>query len=204
MFGRLKKTGRGFTIVELLVVIVVIAVLASVAIVSYRAIQTRANNTARYNEMKTWEKIFRVYATQNSVFPPQITSSVSDTQSAYFCLGTNFPKGGSGVERCRDYLGTNDSTYSTSPRESKSASLNTEIKNYASIPDSAKKPVGDTVGPYVRVYEGTPPTILEITQVFESSRANTAADNECPKGTNFQFFSNVNDKRLWCEIHLEL
>lgn len=36
---------EGFTIVELLIVIVVIAILAAISIVSYTGIQQRANNT---------------------------------------------------------------------------------------------------------------------------------------------------------------
>lgn len=41
----MKKSIRGFTIVELLIVIVIIAILATVTIVSYNGIQARAKNT---------------------------------------------------------------------------------------------------------------------------------------------------------------
>jgi len=41
------KQPRGFTIVELLIVIVVIAILAAISIVAYNGIQQRAKNTAR-------------------------------------------------------------------------------------------------------------------------------------------------------------
>lgn len=42
----MKETKSGFTIVELLIVIVVIAILATISIVAYRGIQQRANNSA--------------------------------------------------------------------------------------------------------------------------------------------------------------
>jgi prepilin-type N-terminal cleavage/methylation domain-containing protein len=44
MYSRLKNTG--FTIVELLIVIVVIAILAAISIVAYNGIQDRANDAA--------------------------------------------------------------------------------------------------------------------------------------------------------------
>lgn len=40
-----EPRNRGFTIVELLIVIVIIAILAAITIVSYNGIQTRANNS---------------------------------------------------------------------------------------------------------------------------------------------------------------
>ena len=41
----MKRGVKGFTIVELLIVIVVIAILAAISIVAYNGIQSRANNT---------------------------------------------------------------------------------------------------------------------------------------------------------------
>ena len=41
-----RSSPKGFTIVELLIVIVVIAILAAITIVAYNGIQARANNTA--------------------------------------------------------------------------------------------------------------------------------------------------------------
>ena len=64
----LQKTNRGFTIVELLIVIVVIAILAAISIVAYNGIQNRARNTTNAesaSQLKTkiesWNSIIGSY-----------------------------------------------------------------------------------------------------------------------------------------------
>lgn len=46
MLNNIKTKDRGFTIVELLIVIVVIAILAAISIVAYNGIQTRSKTSA--------------------------------------------------------------------------------------------------------------------------------------------------------------
>ena len=60
---------RGFTIVELLIVIVVIAILASISIVAYNGIQQRARDTQRAQDMKTIAKALEMYYADNGRFP---------------------------------------------------------------------------------------------------------------------------------------
>lgn len=52
----MKKDTSGFTIVELLIVIVVIAILATISIVAYNGIQDRANNAAVQSDGSTIAK----------------------------------------------------------------------------------------------------------------------------------------------------
>ena len=66
------KHGReqaGFTIVELLIVIVVVAILASISVIAYGGIQERARNSALMSGMDSLEKAFKVYAAQNGQYP---------------------------------------------------------------------------------------------------------------------------------------
>lgn len=62
-----KKSG--FTIVELLIVIVVIGILAAITIVAYNGVQQRARDTQRISDIKTIQKGLMAYKALNSVYP---------------------------------------------------------------------------------------------------------------------------------------
>lgn len=84
-----KKRRTGFTIVELLIVIVVIAILAAITIVAYNGIQEQTKNTKTVNAVAAWVKALQLYKADNGVFPD------ADT-----CLGTTTTYDGNG--RCWD------------------------------------------------------------------------------------------------------
>lgn len=76
------KTKTGFTIVELLIVIVVIAILAAISVVAYNGIQTRARNAQVTSGVNTYYKAIESYKAVNSVYP-----------AVNGCLGANYPGG---------------------------------------------------------------------------------------------------------------
>ncbi|MET0979967.1 MAG: type II secretion system protein [Candidatus Saccharimonadales bacterium] len=61
-----NQNNSGFTIVELLIVIVVIGILAAITIVAYNGIQTRARATALVSGIKSADKAFRILAAEQS------------------------------------------------------------------------------------------------------------------------------------------
>lgn len=72
MFFSVKKSKvqpRGFTIVELLIVIVVIAILAAISIVAYNGIQERARNTKRVNDVVAIQKALELFRTEKGRYP---------------------------------------------------------------------------------------------------------------------------------------
>lgn len=90
--SRANRRQSGFTIVELLIVIVVIAILAAISIVAYTGIQNRANNAALLSAVDAYEKGFRLYYAKHGTIPPDITDFGGIL--AAFCLGENYPEAG--------------------------------------------------------------------------------------------------------------
>jgi len=74
----------GFTIVELLVVIVVIAILTAITIVAYNGIQSRARGSKIVAALDVYEKTARLYKEENGVYP-------SSDDGFNVCLGDSYP-----------------------------------------------------------------------------------------------------------------
>lgn len=76
---------RGFTIVELLIVIVVIGILAAIVIVAFNGVQNRANDTAVQSDLKNLAKIVEQQNALNGQYPSNITSALGAkaSQNAY-------------------------------------------------------------------------------------------------------------------------
>ena len=72
---------RGFTIVELLIVIVVIAILASISIVSYNGIQNRAKATAAASTAKNVATKAEMANTFKSAYPGVIADFNDNSES---------------------------------------------------------------------------------------------------------------------------
>lgn len=73
----LKKRNQGFTIVELLIVIVVIGILAALVITAYGGIQGKARNSKRSNDINALQTQIEAFYSQNNYYP-----SLTDLNSA--------------------------------------------------------------------------------------------------------------------------
>lgn len=84
----------GFTIVELLIVIVIIGILAAITIVAYNGIQTRATNTKQISAAAAYLTLFQSYKIQNG-------DSLASLPAG--CLGNNnIDTNADGIKDCGD------------------------------------------------------------------------------------------------------
>lgn len=112
---------RGFTIVELLIVIVVIAILAAITIVAYNGIQQRANNSARIANAQQAIKEVTAYINAYGKYP---FTGVS-------CIGNGFAAGNT---KC---WGIDSAT----PAGRSSVFNDTELVKIGSLPNNTTPPV---------------------------------------------------------------
>ena len=78
----LKRVGvRGFTIVELLIVVVVIAILATVTVVAYSGMQDRAYVAKASSAVDSWAKLLELYKVDHGSYPS------TGPMGASVCLG---------------------------------------------------------------------------------------------------------------------
>lgn len=165
----------GFTIVELLIVIVVIAILATITVVSYNGITASARVSSALSSVSSYEKALKLYLAEYGNYP-EFWGAV--------CLGEGYAD--------RDDDGTGDCGASDYPA-TENASFNTELRKViSSLPPISTHPVRSPfasdvtwVGAYIMrwddvIYEGaTAPYVLSY--VLEGG--NTSCRNEATMET---------------------
>lgn len=66
----------GFTLVEIMVVVVIIGLLAAIAIPAFQRVRESSQNARFISDLRTFSQAFETYATRNGAWPPNAGTGV--------------------------------------------------------------------------------------------------------------------------------
>jgi fimbrial protein pilin len=89
---------QGFTLVELLIVIVIIAILTVVSLVAYNGLQNQAKTSAAKSTVDSVAKKAELYNTEEGKYPAQVSDLTgADTKKSYYIASANVTELGTGT-----------------------------------------------------------------------------------------------------------
>jgi prepilin-type N-terminal cleavage/methylation domain-containing protein len=111
-----KRTTHGFTIVELLIVLVVIAILAAIVIVAYNGVASKASDSSAKSNIETTVKKLEVAKVSDSKYPLRLAdingggiTAPSDTRIEYTSDGATYCVTTSSIRAKTNYFEKNNS-----------------------------------------------------------------------------------------------
>lgn len=152
----MQKSTSGFTIIELVVIIIVIGIIAAIAIVSYGNFQKSTLNSERITELRGWAATFERYKAANGQYPVMPSYTI-------YCLGE-------GPDTSQDWC---------HPSAVDPTTLMNDLAPYNPPPQGPRisLPATQAIGPYA---EYTASYIRLITMIEGDD---TFENSTCPDGT---------------------
>lgn len=127
------QKSSGFTIVELLIVIVVIGILAAIVIVAFNGVQQQARNAQTVSIIKSYQKALMRYAIEHQEYPV----------AGRACLGEDYPDSG-------DFITSNSrNCFRSNSSGTVNAGFNNNIRPYmgGSLPTPSNVIIGAGTNP---------------------------------------------------------
>jgi Tfp pilus assembly protein PilE len=179
------KSSRGFTIVEIIVICVVIGILASIAVVGYNSLQQSSRDSLRAQKMKEWSSTLTTFKTKYGLYPLPTDPTPSST-GTYYCLYEVNPATACDTP---SFINAEGSTV-----------LLTAAKKAGQLPASNFPLTNTTGGPVLYIaYESTTGAMTEVALVapFEQNKC-----DDYDLATNQYTIDNPTSKPYFCELSL--
>lgn len=163
---------RGFSIPEIITIIVLIGIIVTVGIFSWGGVQTWSQNKARETEVQQWANSFEIYKSRFSYYPgmPDLAAS-NGTNVAYYCLG----EFSTTSNKCGEFTSPTTTKYrlavgASDPNSIAAESIRTELAKVGNTPVNAAPSIDNLyIGPYV-AFDKTATTITaKFIGIFKGS-----------------------------------
>lgn len=158
----MKRHYSGFTVVELIIVIVVIGILAAIVLVSWGNVVTGSRNTSRLQDMKSWMSTFDVYKSRFGAYPVLPTGNTPSGDVAY-CLGSFT----STNNKCGQYNSSTATRYLPASASSTLLTNVTKVNSRGKAPENGGATVNSALaGPLVYLSQTTSSGTVTVTAKF--------------------------------------
>lgn len=84
---------RGFTLLELLIVIAIIGILASIVLISIDRSRLESRNQATIKQVQEYQKALALFFSDNGYYPASFSSTNQSFRQRIYCIGTGYVSG---------------------------------------------------------------------------------------------------------------
>ncbi|NCU29387.1 prepilin-type N-terminal cleavage/methylation domain-containing protein [Candidatus Saccharibacteria bacterium] len=173
----MNRKAHGFTIVELLIVIVVIGILATIGIVAYNGVSQKANNAAIISAASNSSKMIQTYIAEYGTYPYTVPTS-----SVTFCITTE--------SGCLDTSGNTIGNRAT---------FDTEMARVGAIPRSVPNSGGEMNGVVYQYVEAA--TVNGASQPFSLVYWLQGVNQDCGSPVVVQWYNTPTGKTR-CRVNV--